>query len=128
MPPKKDKASSRERRVYIRTDSSVSVALHIKNKTGIEELQGVTKNISATGIMVETDKDLPLSSDIKIDLSPPHSTNPIHCSGKVIWSTPLQKAGVYQCGIAFTNIEEDNKNTFLKFLCDAIYKVSGRPV
>ncbi|MFH1867675.1 MAG: PilZ domain-containing protein [Candidatus Omnitrophota bacterium] len=121
-----ENASSKERRIYIRTDTSVAMTVYVKRNGDSEQIQAITKNISATGVMAEIDKDLSLSTEVKLELTPPGSANPVHCGGTVIWSTPLQETGKYQCGILFTAIEEDNKNTFLKFLCDTIYKASGK--
>ena len=36
----------------------------------------------------------------------------------------LEDDAPYDIGIELTEIEEDNKNTFLKFLCDLIYNLS----
>ena len=58
-----------------------------------------------------------------IKLNFPNLPNPVHLYGKVIWSKRLSlEDGVpYDIGIEFTKVEEDNKNTFLKLLCDLIY-------
>ena len=75
--------------------------------------------------MVEVNKKLPAGTEMKIDITPPGSPNPIHCNGKIVWSAPAHQEGLFHSGIEFTDIEEDNKNTFLKFLCDTIYKVGS---
>lgn len=116
----------REKRRYIRTDTSIPMTLHLKVGREAKELQSITRNVSATGIMIEAGEQLPLDAEVKIDLDTPDSPNPVHCNGKVIWSSPTSEGGKYNSGIAFTSIEEDNKNTFLKFLCDTIYKTGNR--
>jgi hypothetical protein len=73
-------------------------------------------------MMFETDRKLPTGTDVKIDIHTPKGGNAVHCAGRVIWSTQTSDSLKYYNGIEFTNIEEDNKNTFLRFLCDAIYK------
>jgi hypothetical protein len=75
--------------------------------------------------MAEAEKKLPVESEVRIDLKIPNAPNPVHCSGRIIWSVSAKGPGVYNCGIEFIEIEEDNKNTFLKFLCDAIYKATS---
>ena len=50
----------KERRRYIRTEVPVPVIIGTKQENMIEELQAQTKNISATGLMVEIGKRLPL--------------------------------------------------------------------
>lgn len=120
-----NQAGIKEKRRYIRTDTSIPMTLHLKEGKQAKELQSITRNISATGMMIEIGKQLPVGAEVKIDLNTPDSPNPVHCIGKVIWSSPASEGGKYNSGIAFTNIEEDNKNTFLKFLCDTIYKTSS---
>lgn len=116
-----DQGEIREKRRFIRTETSIPMSLHFKKRDQLKKVETVTRNISATGTMVELKEQLPVGAEVKIDLNTPGSPNPVHCRGRVIWSTPISEAGKYSCGIEFINIEEDNKNTFLKFLCDTIY-------
>jgi len=116
---------SEERRGYIRTESSVSLTLDMKD-AGIDKMiTAVTRNVSATGLMVEADREVPVGSEGKMGIETPGSHNPVHATGKVVWCSPAEDGGKFNYGIEITSIEEDNKNTFLKFLCDAIYKVSN---
>lgn len=112
----------KEQRYYIRIDVLVPAIFSIKTKGGVKRVKAHVKNISASGMLVILDKKLSLGTDTVIEMHPPDASNPIHCKGKAVWVVPAQKQDKYQCGIAFTDIEEDNKNTFLKFLCDTIYK------
>jgi len=122
----KNNVEMKEKRRYIRTDTSMLMVLRLKEGDSLREIKSVTRNISATGMMIEVENELPVGTQIQIDLTAPESVNPVHCVGKVIWSAPLAGGGKYTNGVEFTNIEEDNKNTFLKFLCDVIYKASGK--
>jgi len=49
----------------------------------------------------------------------------VHAKGKVIWikQLSLEDDAARDVGIELIEIEEDNKNTFLKFLCDLIYNL-----
>lgn len=111
-----------EKRRYIRTAVSVSLLLRYEENNDVREIEATTKNISATGMLVKIDRKLPTDQKLDISFFTPNHPNPVHCKGKAVWSTALAKPGMYHCGIEFTHIEEDNKNTFLKFLCDSIYK------
>lgn len=121
-----NQAGTKEKRRYIRTDTSIPMTLRLGKGKDIREVQSITRNISSTGMMIELKEQLPIGTEIKIDLDTPSSANPVHCRGKVIWSASTSGTGRYNSGIAFSYIEEDNKNTFLKFLCDTIYKTGGR--
>ena len=116
---------SRERRNYIRTDTTIPMILRIEDSGATKELQATTGNISATGMMIEASGEIALGAEIKLELRPPESLNPIHCAGKVVWIAPVTDDKKYHYGIEFIKIEEDNKNTFLKFLCDVIYRSSN---
>lgn len=120
---KKDGVS--EKRIYIRSNTSIPMIIHFKQGETTKEVESITRNISATGMMVELIEQLPIGIEVKIDLNTPNSPNPVHCKGKIVWSAPTEVANKYNSGIAFTGVEEDNKSTFLKFLCDTIYKTSS---
>jgi len=118
-------SGSKERRIYIRTKASVPLTFNIEAAGGTKAFEAVTKNVSATGLLVEADKKIPLNVEGRIDINTPDSSNPVHAMGKIVRCSAIEGSDKFDCGIEFTSIEEDNKNTFLKFLCDAIYKVSG---
>lgn len=113
-----------ERRRYIRLKTPISVTYTIPETGGVYST--VTKDISADGLRFESyEKDLNENGiiDIRLDISGAH--NPVHVKGKVVWKKKLslEDKAPYDVGVEFTEIEEDNKNTFLKFLCDLIYNL-----
>lgn len=117
-------SGSAEKRTYIRTEASVPVKLQIEDSESVQLIKGVTCNVSATGMMIELDQKIALDTKLDIDILPSGASNAIHCAGKVVWVAQSQKVGNHLCGVEFAEIEEDNKNTFLKFLCDAIYNAT----
>jgi len=116
------KTGKDEQRYYIRIDVSVPMTLSIIRRGSVEKTKAYVKNVSASGMMIRLDKKLLTGVEAEIDMRAPDTSNPIHCSGKVVRVAAANKPGKYNCGIIFTRIEEDNKNTFLKFLCDTIYR------
>ena len=113
-----------ERRKYIRLKTPVPITYTISDTGSMHK--SVTKNISAEGLRFETTaKDLKEGSIIEMKLELYGANNPVHVSGKVVWKRQLslEDNAPYDVGIEFTDIEEDNKNTFLKFLCDLIYNL-----
>ena len=117
-----DKA--KERRAYIRTELPIPIDIRIKQANVIEEIQIQAKNISATGLMIQIKKSLSSRVLVELKLTPKQAPSPIHIDAKVIRSEKVQGQDLFNVGIEFVKIEEDNKNTFLKFLCDTIYKLS----
>ena len=85
------------------------------------------KNISAEGLAFEVgDKNLNESDVVELKLEIPQAANPIHSRARVVWKRrqSLSDNAQFDVGLEFAEIEEDNKNTFLKFLCDQIYALS----
>ncbi len=114
-----------ERRKYIRLKTPVSVTYTAPN-TGIV-YSSVTKDMSADGLRLETKaRDIERGSILELKLELYGANNPVHAKGKVVWIKQLSLEDGAPCdmGIELTEIEEDNKNTFLKFLCDLIYNLS----
>jgi hypothetical protein len=113
-----------ERRKYVRLLTPLGIAYTVPGSGNIR--QAMTKNISADGLRFETtDADLKETVMIEIKLDIPTAPNPIHAKGKIVWRkrVSLEDGSPFDCGVEFTEIEEDNKNTFLKFLCDLIYDI-----
>jgi len=112
-----------ERRRFIRLNAPVNIEYTMPDSGKI--YSSVTKNISADGLRIEGDSSFtPNDSEtLELKLKIPGAVSPVHARGKVIWKKKisLEDGAPFDVGIEFTEIEEDNKNTFLKFLCDLIY-------
>ena len=113
-----------ERRKYIRLKTPIPV-IYTVPETG-STYNAITKDISADGLRLESDaKDVKISGLIELRLDIAGAHNPVHAKGKVVWKKriSLEDNAPYDVGVEFTEIEEDNKNTFLKFLCDLVYNL-----
>ncbi len=113
-----------ERRKYIRLKTPVSVMYTVPD-TGIVH-SSVTKDMSADGLRLETNaKEIAKGSMLELKMELYGANNPVHAKGKVVWmkQLSLEDGAPSDIGIEFIEIEEDNKNTFLKFLCDLIYNL-----
>lgn len=118
-----------ERRRFIRIETPIGVSYVSQGSSTIRNI--TAKNISADGFRFEThDKDLVESGIIEMKISLPETANPVHAKGRVAWKKKisLEDRAPFDVGIEFTEIEEDNKNTFLKFLCDHIYMLPKEAV
>jgi c-di-GMP-binding flagellar brake protein YcgR len=113
-----------ERRKYIRLKAPVSVTFTVPNTDIVHN--SVTKDMSADGLRLETKtRGIVKGSVLELKLGLHGANNPVHAKGKVVWIKQLSLEDDAPCdvGIEFIEIEEDNKNTFLKFLCDLIYSL-----
>ncbi len=125
---KKLKDNLIERRRYVRLQTPINISYTVP-ETG-NTLNTSTKNISADGIRFETlNKAIKESDILELKMVIQTAPNPVHAKAKIIWKKKisLEDAAPYDCGLEFIEIEEDNKNTFLKFLCDLIYGIKKEP-
>lgn len=113
-----------ERRRYIRLQTPIPVTYTVPATGNVYKT--VTKDISADGLRLESKaKDVKVSDIVELKLDIPGTHNPVHAKGKIVWKKKLslEDSSPYDIGIELTEIEEDNKNTFLKFLCDLLYNL-----
>ena len=114
-----------ERRKYIRLPSPIKIA-YLSSKDNVVK-PALSKNISAEGIGFSS-MDSVLSEneliDITLDLA--DTPNPIHAKGRIVWKRRLdnEDGAPYDVGVEFIAVDEDNKNSFLKYLCDLLYSTS----
>jgi Tfp pilus assembly protein PilZ len=108
-----------ERRRFVRVDTPLSVDI----KCGDRTEKVVTKNISPVGFRFEVKKKFDASAPIEMILRLPPDNTDILIMGKVIWQSKvsLEDRAPFDVGIDIAEIEEKNKNVFLKYLCDLLY-------
>jgi len=113
----------REKRRFIRFDTSLKTN-YITRSGPRTEKTGITKDVCAGGIQLLTEEELKAGSKLALKIFTPDALNPTHLNGTVTWSREISsgKKLSYSAGIEFVDIEEDNKNTFLRFLCGLMYR------
>jgi len=121
----KAKGGFRERRRYVRLKTPVELSYF--SGDGRKVSKTITTNMSADGLRFQTeDRDISEGDSLELKLSMAGAANPVHAKAKVVWTkrVSLEDGAPSDVGLEFTDIEEDNKNTFLKNLCDLIYSIS----
>ena len=108
-----------ERRRFIRIDIPLRVKITIGDR--VDEV--ITKNVSPVGVRFEVGRKLEDSEKVDLSLYLPSSDDPINLEAKVIWQTKtsLEDNAPYDVGVEILQIEDKNKNVFLKYLCDLLY-------
>jgi len=112
---------TQERRKYIRVGAPLAVRA-IVGENSVLDLQ--TTDISPLGLRFVTgESDINMNDDIELKIEIPGALSPVHAKAKVIWKKKLstENGAPYNIGCEFTKVEEDNKNTFLKYFCDLLY-------
>lgn len=110
-----------EKRQYLRLNIPVEIEYTLSDSQKL--CKSVTKDISALGLRFTSSEELKKGSGLEIKLKLPNIPNPVHASGRIAWIDKIgtDDAAPFDVGVEFLKIEEDNKNTFLKYLCDLIY-------
>ena len=116
----------REKRRFIRFNIALKVTYIVQKEQKIERI-GTTRDVSAQGMQLLTSDKLGIGDKIDFKIFVPDALNPSHMKGTIVWSRELEhpKSHSYSAGIDFVKIEEDNKNTFLRFLCNLMYDKTG---
>lgn len=115
-----------ERRTYLR----IETPLHIK-VVGKESVvyKAITKDISPLGLRYETkEKNVDINDEVELTIELPDALSPIHAKARVVWKRrlPTEEGSPFDIGCRFIKIEEDNKNTFLKYFCDLRYRTKDQ--
>ena len=111
---------AQERRKYLR----VETPLNIRVIKGEKAYRTTTKDISPLGLrFAMNDSSINTGDLLELRVDLPKSLSPVHAEAKVVWKKRLSEESRAQSdiGCEFTRIEEDNKNTFLKYFCDLLY-------
>ncbi len=111
-----------ERRKFIRLEVPIEMTYVLSQGDTI--YKAVSNNISAEGLRFQSEEGSIKETDLlDIALNLPKAPNPVHMRAKVVWRkrSSLENEAPFYVGVEFVDIDEDNKNTFLKYLCDLIY-------
>lgn len=109
-----------ERRRFVRVD--IPLELEIKSDSRTEKV--LTKNISPVGFMFETAKKFEDSEDLDMILVLPSGGMRVGIKGRIMWQNKisLEDGAPFNIGVDLVEIGDDNKNAFLKYLCDVLYE------
>ena len=114
--------SGQERRQYLRIETPLKLRVIAKDSV---VTQTTTEDISPVGLRFKNkENSANINDPVEITLEVPGGSSPVHVKGKIIWKKKVSGEGEASTdfGCEFTNIEEHNKNTFLKYFCDLLYE------
>ena len=113
-----------ERRKFIRFDLDANIKFKFLDKANVSEnLNGKAKNLSAQGVCIVTEKEVPIDKDIELDISLPGKKDPVRVHGKAVWVQKIKgagkdKTGHFETGIEIYTVDKDDENTLLKYYCE----------
>lgn len=97
----------------IASTNLISYVCTDQDNEAVENGMGRTLNVSESGILLETHKEL--DADLRILLSIGLEDNLIDIEGKVVYSQPDEK-GKYNVGIKFTELDKETEQQLSEFI------------
>ena len=111
-----------ERRRFIRFDLDANIKFRLLENMD-DNIKGKAKNLSAEGLCIVTDREIPRDKDVELDLYLPGKKRTVRVHGKVMWTqkikgTDKNKADHFEAGIKLYMADKDDENTLLKYYCE----------
>lgn len=119
-----------ERRRFSRFKDNIFIFGNLRLNP-IEEFKALTNDISAGGLMLETERDISEESELELQIYQPMDSDKrvifsIPVLGKVKWTTKIEKNNFedgenkYRVGIEFSEIKEEDRQRVAKFISESI--------
>lgn len=103
-----------ETRAYPRVVSYHPVKYRILEKGGSKrKREASAKNISGSGILFRTNKEIPVSAILELEIAFPSLPNPIKTLAKVV-RVVKTKAGGYEIGAYYLKIDEGERDELIR--------------
>lgn len=104
--------STKERRRFVRLNSSVDIQYTLLEKEPAERLRTKSRNISAGGICIIAYEELATDSILLVSIYLPQENEPIITKGRVAWVQPFEIAREgrhYDIGVEFIEISPEDR-------------------
>lgn len=116
-----------ERRKYVRLEKALSLTFERKGPTETLRGEGVTKNISPTGLCFTAKASFGVGEKMAGALFLPSRS--LSFEARVKWTHPLPKAATsFETGIEFSSMAMTDQNKYLLFICDLMCEQLKRQV
>lgn len=111
-----------DRRKFIRFDFDANIKFRFFDRID-ESVKGKAKNLSAEGVCIVTEKEIPGDKDVELDISLPGKKKAVRVHGTVVWTHRIKnqdkKASArFETGIKLYTIDKDDENSLLKYYCE----------
>lgn len=107
-----------ERRRYVRLDTRLKISYTIvKNERDLPR-DTETKDIGGGGIRILFTESLPVQTLLKLNIALPEESQPIVCTGKVVWveEFSVMEKKEYEAGVSFTDINSKDRDRIIKYV------------
>lgn len=113
-------SEAQEKRREKRKDEENKVTISVVSKNKTQDVTGniyaLTKDISMSGVKIQTDADLPINTLLKIEMALAKSHRLVSVIGKVKWIKQLYGNEVFEVGVEFVDTPPDRVMALLEHL------------
>src|SRR3989338_4466411 len=102
------KETAAEKREYTRLLTTLKVLYTLEGNISRGVKEASSRNISESGILISVPEALPISTVLDLNISSPQLDHAIKTKGRVVWIQEIKQARLYDLGIAFTKILNDD--------------------
>lgn len=122
----KEGLSNSERRKFHRIKENIFIFGKLR-ATPSEEFKAITRDISTSGLMFETERNISKESELQLEIYQPINRDKIiifsvPILAKVKWTTKIEKNNFedeenrYRVGIEFSKIEEEDRQKIVNYV------------
>lgn len=120
-----EKKGYEEKRRYVRFGVQTKVNFQVQQrhqaKTPLERVSAITKNLSVKGACFISDTRLQPGDMLKLEITLPSQSEPLHLEAQVIWSDPIRLPDgkeMYETGVKLFTLEKSDESRFIEYTCD----------
>ncbi len=111
-----------DRRKFIRFDFDANIKFRFFDRID-ENIRGKAKNLSAEGVCIVTDREIPRDKDVELDIYLPGRKKPARVHGSVAWTHKIRNPNKkyttrFETGIKLYTIDKDDENSLLRYYCE----------
>ena len=106
----------RRRRTRVRLPG---VVVEVDNGSNDSVFAGSPRDVSSVGIGLETERQIPSESSIRVRVSLPSFTEPIESVGQLIWQRAEVRSGRYQSGYQLVDLSAASRDRLEQLVEDA---------
>jgi uncharacterized protein (TIGR02266 family) len=107
----------------LRRHNRIAIQMEVQWGHGDETLKGFARNISESGMFIETDAHLPKDNQLTLSVTLPGQSEPMKIPGKVARCIELEREFRYGLGIQFEGLEAGSRDRIIDFLVQKSFQV-----
>lgn len=121
-----EKSQDLEKRKFARLKDNIFILVNLKSEH-TDQFKVFTRDIGGGGLMFETDRDIPMGSELELEIYQPSGREKevffsIHAVAKVAWIKGIAKdsfeegENMHQVGVEFSYIKEEDRQRIIDFV------------